>query len=344
MNICAKFGRILIDNILNMNVNSMLRWYIDNNIKPKKEENELIANYYNKISNLLEDNWYYCFRSWSYARWTAISPVNDLDIICESDENDIDDFMNSEKWKWLYEILSKEYWDENIDFQSSSIWISFWPDEDDFGIDVVIALKDEEVNNYWDNLYTVPKLLYKTRKQRKEIYKNIKENWENKDYLSLIKSDPKWYKKELKEIKDENKNIIYATRFLKKWKWVIKKEYWENEKCLKSFHIEEIVKKTIKWNMKLELLDLLKEAIKTFDLTKSNIPDRASASIMIDSYIDEDDFNQKQNEQQLERILYFLEEINENNFEEKIIEIFNQKIKKIETKIDNKQKSYYVTN
>gem|GEM_PF-4895651 len=43
--------------------------------------------------------------------------------------------------------------------------------------------------------------------------------------------------------------------------------------------------------MELELLDLLKETIKTFDLTKANIPDRADKTIMIDSYINEPNFN-----------------------------------------------------
>jgi len=332
-----------------MDVNNLLRWYIDNNIKPKINENKQISKHYNRISNLLEDNWYYCFRSWSYARWTAIHPVNDLDIICECDENDVENFINSDKWKWLYNILYKEYWDKyKVDFQSSSIWISFWPNDDDFWIDIVVALKDEQINNYWDNLYKVPKLLFKSRKERKEIYKNII-NWveNDKDYLSLIKSDPKWYKKELKEIKDENKNIIYATRLLKKWKWVIKNEYyWDStkDKCFKSFHIEEVVKKTIKLNLKLELIDLLKETIKNFDLTIANIPDRADNSIMIDSYIDKSNFNKAKWLIQLDNLFNDLNELSENNFDEIINKILLiNKVKK-EINIDNKQKSYYAFN
>lgn len=325
-----------------MDINSLLRGYIDNNIKPEKEENELISKYYNEISDLLENNWYYTFRSWSYARWTAINPVNDLDIICECDEKDMENFINSEKWKWLYKILSEKYWEKNIDFQSSSIWISFWKNDDDFWIDIVIAIKTDETNNYWDNLYRVPKLLYKTRKERKAIYSNISTKGLDKDFVSLIKSDPKWYKKELKKIKDENYNVIYATRFLKKWKWVIKKKfYWENEKCFKSFHIEEIVKKTIKSNMKLELLDLLKLSIGNFTLTEANIPDRADENIMIDSYIDENTFNKKKGEQQLKKLLLDLLKIDENNFNEIIDEFFSDFSKISETKIDNKQKSYY---
>lgn len=328
-----------------MDINKQLRWYIDNNIKPKKEENELISEHYEKIKDLLENNWYYCFRSWSYARWTAINPVNDLDIICECDENDIQDFINSDKWKWLYKILAKEYWEENIDFQSSSIWISFWPNDDDFWIDIVVALKDEQINNYWDNLYRVPKLLFKNRKERKQIYKSIKEEWINKEYLTLIKSDPKWYKKELKEIKDLNDNIVYATRFLKKWKCIIKDAYyWENEKCFKSFHIEEVVKKTIKWNMKLDLLNLLKKTLKTFDLTKANIPDRADKNIMIDSYIDEPSFNKNKWVIQLENLFNKLNELDENNFEEIINKIFLLKKEKKEIKINSKQNSYYAIN
>jgi len=43
--------------------------------------------------------------------------------------------------------------------------------------------------------------------------------------------------------------------------------------------------------MSLELLDLLKETINNFDLSKANIPDRADKEIMIDSYIDTNNFN-----------------------------------------------------
>ncbi len=328
-----------------MEVNNLLRDYIDNNIKPKKEENDLISNYYNELKTLLEENWYYCFRSWSYARWTAITPVHDLDIICECDESDIADFINSEKWKWLYKRLAEKYWEEKIDFQSSSIWISFWPNDDDFWIDIVVAVKMNEINDYGDSLYKVPKILFKNRKQRREIYKNIKENWLDKDYLVLIKSDPKWYKKELKEIKDKNDDIIYATRFLKKWKCIIKEEfYWKNEKCFKSFHIEEVVKRTIKGNMELELLDLLKETIKTFDLTKANIPDRADKTIMIDSYINEPNFNKTKWLVQLENIFKQLSILNEYNFEDVINKIFLIKKEIREVKIDTKQNSYYAIN
>lgn len=329
-----------------MTINDLLKGYINDNIKPKKEENDKIQELYssvNWIKELLKQNWYYCFRSWSYARWTAINPINDLDIICECDENDIQDFINSEKWKWLFKIISDKYSDKyEVNFQSSSIWISFWPNDDDFWIDIVVALKDEQINNYWDNLYKVPKLLYKTRKERREIYKNIKENWIDKEYLTLIKSDPKWYKKELKEIKDLNDNIVYATRFLKKWKCIIKDAYyWENEKCFKSFHIEEVVKKTIKWNMSLELLDLLKETINNFDLSKANIPDRADKEIMIDSYIDTNNFNKIKWQNLLNNILNELSILNENNFEYIINKIFLLKKEKKEVKIDTKQNSYY---
>lgn len=327
-----------------MGINSLIRGYVDNNIKPIKEENEEVRKYYDEIKALLQSHNYYCFRSWSYARWTAITPVHDLDIICECNEDDVEDFKNSEQWKGLYKILSGKYWEKNVDFQSSSIWISFWKNEDDFWIDVVVAIKMNETNNYWDNLYKVPKLLYKTRKQRKNIYKDISEKWESKEYLDLIQSDPKWYKREMIDIKEKNKNIIYATRFLKKWKGAIKEEYyWENEKCFKSFHIEEVVKKAVKWDMGLELLDLLKETIKTFDLTNANIPDRADDDRMIDSYVDEDDFNKNKWLIQLENIFNNLQILDESNFEDVINKIFLTQKEEKNIQIGTKQKSYYAS-
>lgn len=329
-----------------MNIESLLRWYIDNNIKPTKKENEKIQYIYSSnewIKELLKENWYICFRSGSYARWTAIDPVHDLDIICESDEQDIEDFMNWDKWTWLYKILSEKFWRENVDFQSRSIWISFiW--ESDFWIDIVVAKKiTDEFNEFKQNLYEVPNLLYKSRLVRKDIYKN-------NEGIKLIKSDPKWYKEEIKIIKNFNDNIIYATRFLKKWRNEMKKEFFtDNDKILKSFHIEEVIKKIVKENQNIWLLDLLVSFVDNLNLEIANIPDRADNKIMIDSYTEEESF--KSNISKINSILTLLKEgllkLNSTNS----VDGFNQIINKIffikekeEITIDNKQKSYYVIN
>ena len=323
-------------------IEKQIRKYVDENIKPTQDENNEVSEHYSEISHLLEKHGYYTFRTWSYARWTAISPVNDLDIICESDNQDIADFMNWEKWEWLYRILSEKYWEDNIDFQSHSIGITFPDNEGDFSIDVVIAQKIEELNEFGSNLYIVPTFLYKTKAQRIEIYKNIKENWGD---INLKKSDPKWYKKQMKEIKDGNDSIIYATRLLKKWKcWIKESYYMENERFLKSFHLEEILKKQAVSDTNLDILWLLNAWITNANLSFANIPDRADKDVMIDWYIDDENFDNNRAWKHLLSLGDELWMITESNVEEIISKILL--IKKVEKQVSigNKQKSYYAIN
>ena len=71
--------------------------YIENNLSPTKEEREQISQRYEELSKMLKGT---NFQSGSYARFTAITPVNDLDVIWEVDPellNKIPDFSKLQK-------------------------------------------------------------------------------------------------------------------------------------------------------------------------------------------------------------------------------------------------------
>lgn len=269
--------------------------YIKENISPKEWERSEMSNRYNELSKMLKG---INFQSGSFARFTAVTPVNDLDVIWELPENilskkfstnqivtktinpadmDISDVLNE-----LANELRKEYAKNGtsimkIEPRSHSVGIFFGPTEDDFSIDVVPAVPFG-TNEYGDSTYWVPEFTNTSRSHRKSFYtEGTKINW--------IKSDPKGYIKEATELNDKNLNYRHVVKFCKKWKWAVKQAYPEIK--FKSFHIEMIVKELFTKNLKLDTLEGTKQffnEIKNY-LAVPKIKDRANNGRFIDDYV-----------------------------------------------------------
>ncbi len=267
----------------------VIKKYIDDNFSSKKTSD--IRKKYNEVKAILSINWYdKIFVSWSLWRWTWIEPLNDIDIICEIDKTKKEIFKDYQDkniqylgvLEDIYRILIKEYWKDNIKLQSHSIWILFWKNKDDFSIDIVPSIKLDEVNkDFGDNLYEVPEILFVKHNKRKDFYKNKYTNHKN---IEWKKSDPKWYINKANEVKNLNENFIYASVFLKKWKYIVKNS---NSKFLKSFHIEEYIKNIVLNNKNISLINLFK-TIKDINLIQPSFLDRANTNIYIDDYIKND--------------------------------------------------------
>jgi len=118
----------------------------------------------------------------------------------------------------------------------------------------------------------------------------------------------------------------------------------ENERFLKSFHLEEILKKQAVSDTNLDILWLLNAWITNANLSFANIPDRADKDVMIDWYIDDENFDNNRAWKHLLSLGDELWMITESNVEEIISKILL--IKKVEKQVSigNKQKSYYAIN
>lgn len=62
---------------------NMVVEFIENNLSPTEDERKQIGRRYEDLSTMLKG---VIFQSGSYARFTAITPVNDLDVIWEVDQ------------------------------------------------------------------------------------------------------------------------------------------------------------------------------------------------------------------------------------------------------------------
>ena len=271
--------------------------YVRDNISPKETERNTISQRYKDLSNMLKGN---NFQSGSFARFTAITPVNDLDVIWELPEDILINTLLKEKIlkktidpehldisNVLSELagrLREEYKQRNIqvmkiDAQTHSVSIYFGPTEDDFSIDIVPAVPDG-VNNFGEQTYLVPEII--------KFHKNVRlKMYSEKRPMSWIKSDPRGYIKEATVLNNANKNYRHSVKFCKKWKWHLTDRY-PNLK-FKSFHIEMIIKDLLKQNTdsdSIKIVQLFFASLSNY-IDHPQIPDRANNGKYIDDYLNE---------------------------------------------------------
>lgn len=249
-------------------IDDTLRTYVRKNIRPRKSQRDRITKLYGELKDFLgETN---CFQTGSYARFTAIRPVHDLDIFyifrdgkttfgAEQALPELAQSIENEFSK----ICSESF---TVDTQTHSVKLSF---DDDFSIDVVPAVETNSVtDDFGDPIYIVP----------------VESSGE------WIFSDPKGYKKLTKETDDKaDKNLRYAIRLVKAWRKGCKDR--DDDFKLKSFHIEQILIEIFE----VEPSTSLHDAVKTFfskvpeNLLTPRFEDRAYINenevVYIDQYI-----------------------------------------------------------
>lgn len=277
--------------------NEEFKKYIREKISPKNYEKIRVRESHEELSDMLKgDN----FRSGSYARFTAITPVNDLDVIWELPEDilaktelkkkiltkniDAADLDISNILSELAKRLRVEYKVKNIkllkiEAQSHSVGVYFGPTEQDFSIDIVPAIP-EGINSFGEKTYLVPEILKINKKTRLKIYSDH-------SLIKWVKSDPRGYIKEAAILNEVNQNYRHAIKFCKKWKLYLIDRYPELK--FKSFHIEMIIKDIITCNISLDSLDVVKKFFGNISdyLKEPQIFDRADNSKYIDEYLNE---------------------------------------------------------
>jgi len=276
-------------------INEIINTYVKENISPKDFEKKDVSNKYEDISKMLKG---FNFQSGSFARFTSITPINDLDVIWELPEDilskkfdpsqvggktiDPSDLDISDILEGLANKLKDEYGRIGVNVmkivaREHSVSIFFGPTEDDFSIDVVPAIPSG-LNEYGQSIYWVPEIAKISHSRRKNMYLN-------KEKIEWIKSDPRGYIKEAADLNNHNNNYRHVVKFCKKWKWVVKQVYPEIK--FKSFHIEMLIKELFNRNLEINTLNgllLFFSEIKNY-LSEPKIKDRANNGKFIDDYV-----------------------------------------------------------
>jgi tRNA nucleotidyltransferase (CCA-adding enzyme) len=273
----------------------ILNEFISQNLSPTDAERKEISRRYDELSNLLQGR---DFQSGSYARFTSITPVHDLDVIWVLPEDILtDDIRKSISLKIspdelevekILESLAKRLQEEyeklgsnvSVKSQTHSVTIEFLENTHEFTIDVVPAVPTSKQNDFGDApLYLVPEIIKDSHKKRVQKYND-------KVSISWIKSDPEGYIREASEVDSKNNAFRKSSKFLKGWR---RKSKNDSELFkLKAFHIEQLVMKYLHENPDSSTWDIVTFFFSNINdlVSEPQIPDRADKSIFIDAYIE----------------------------------------------------------
>lgn len=238
---------------------------------PTKQEKEGVKRAYNDLQSALGED---IFRSGSFARYTAIRPIHDLDVIYPTNDAARDDpktvLSNLKSDVEASDLCGMN----NVQVQSHSISLIY----DTFNIDIVPAVRlyDDK-----DSVLLVPEVAHARSAAALEKYLRI-----NSKVVSWIKSDPKFYIRQAKLIDDStNGNFRCSVRLMKAWKSVCKDVCGDDFK-LKSFHIEQEIATIYLGNPSASILDALILAAQSIiqHIGFPHIVDVADDSMYVDEY------------------------------------------------------------
>lgn len=284
-----------------INKTEIIKQFVVDNCSPTRQERLFVSGRdskggeYNRLKEFLGSG--NVFQSGSYARHTAITPLNDLDVfyilpqqLQYKDMSVTKRFLDS-----IASDLQKKYRENNINVaittQTHSICINF-PDKDgDFTIDIIPAHRTEIPNGLDDYFFIIPEVGIINNTRRKSLYENKKA-----EEMQWIKTDPKGYKTIIRHLDEVSNNVLRRTvRIIKQWK------HWQKDQHkgktiefkMKSFHLELITAEIVNENKNLGVLEVLGKVftnISSSYLANSCFPDRASDQNdirFIDDYVEE---------------------------------------------------------
>lgn len=266
--------------------NEVLRSFARERLSPTPDERAFVSKAYDSIQAALGSG--NCYQIGSYPRFTAITPLHDLDVLyvigkwpenCNPEKalSDLEGLLRSSyknPTKYRIEILR----------QTHSITISFLDGDDEFfSVDIVPACVYGK-NEFGQDTYMVPELLVKSRAGRRLLYEQI-----SKRGLAMtwIKSDPRGYIEVASQVNKANNDFRKSVKIVKGWRASCKE--MDESFPLKAFHIEQVITNYFRRTAGLEIFDAIFRFFCELPalIQKSQIPDRADSTKNIDAYVDQ---------------------------------------------------------
>ena len=272
-------------------LNEALREYA-RALAPTHKEREKVQKICSWLPETLD---YPCLQIGSYPRYTAITPLHDLDILCILGEWSGGALQTSrvlEAPRELKEKIEKHSSTcplpiRKVSLQSHSVNITFGDtDQEGFSVDLVPAYSFGK-NEFQQDTYKVPELVkYKHGVRRRAFVERMERESRN---VNWIDSDPVGYIKIAEEVNRKNSDFRKTVKFIKKWKRSCEDKYKDDFK-LKSFHVEQIITADFQscvggfdiFDGIFQFFTRLPEAIK-----EPGIRDRADKRKYIDEYLND---------------------------------------------------------
>lgn len=266
-------------------INAALRKLAKEHLSPTEMERNFVSRVYGSIQAVLgEKN---CLQIGSYPRFTAITPLHDLDVLYVIGLQGGDTSGASKVLRDLQQTLQRDYKNPTryafeISLQTHSISIAFMEGEEEvFAVDIVPAYPSGK-NEFGEDIYLVPEIFSKSHRAKMRRYEELAER---RQAMTWIKSDPRGYIHVARDVNDANPDFRKAVKIAKAWKQTCC-EANESFK-LKSFHLEQVITAYFRTNRSIDIFDAVFRFFCDIPslLVKPMIPDRADPGRMIDAYV-----------------------------------------------------------
>ncbi len=266
-------------------INAALRKLAKEHLSPTETERNFVSMVYASIQAVLgEKN---CLQIGSYPRFTAITPLHDLDVLYVIGVQGGDTSSASRVLRDLQQTLKRDYknptrYTFEISLQTHSISIAFMEGEEEvFAVDIVPAYPFGK-NEFGEDTYLVPEIFSKSHRAKMRRYEELAER---RQAMTWINSDPRGYIHVARDVNDANPDFRKAVKIAKAWKQACC-EASESFK-LKSFHLEQVITGYFQVNRSVDIFDAVFRFFCDIPslLVKPMIPDRADPGRMIDAYV-----------------------------------------------------------
>jgi len=266
-------------------ISAALRKLAQDRLSPTEEERAFVSDVYQSIQDILGEK--RCLQIGSYPRFTAITPLHDLDVLYILGVRGADTSGAGRVLGELQTILQRDYRNPTryafeISRQTHSISIAFMANgEEVFAVDIVPAYISG-VNEFGEDTYLVPEIFAKNHRAKLRRYAELAERGLQ---MTWITSDPRGYIHIAREVNEVNADFRKAVKIAKAWKYACGEA--NSHFKLKSFHLEQVITAYFRANSSLDIFDAIFRFFCDIPalLTTPMIPDRADPSRKIDAYV-----------------------------------------------------------
>lgn len=268
-------------------INALFRSYVKEHLSPTETERNFVSAVYESVQSLLGTA--NCLQIGSYPRFTAITPLHDLDVLYILGQWDASASNPSTTLDELQATLERNYQNPTryaveVSRQTHSITLKFSDGRDEvFSVDIVPAYISSK-NEFGADMYVVPETAVKSHSDRRRIATEIAKGTHQMEW---IKTDPRGYISVATQMNDRNSDFRRAVKLIKRWRASCK-ELWGDDFPLKSFHLEQVMTRNFERSPDLEIFDAVFKFFCDLPRTieRAYIPDRADSRKNIDAYVD----------------------------------------------------------
>lgn len=268
-------------------INARLRGYVRDHLSPKGRERDLVTKVYASICDVIgKAN---ALQIGSYPRFTAISPLHDLDVLYILGAWDPHQHDPAQALADLQKRLTENYVNPTsfalkIERQTHSVTVRFVGGGDDvFAVDVVPAFINGR-NSQGEDVYVVPEIATQPHRTRSKLKEAVSRGERE---MGWVRTDPRGYIRQATTLNQANGDFRKAVKLAKGWRH--HRNAADERFPLKSFHLEQIITEWTAAHPNADIFDIIFAFfchLPNF-IRYPQIPDRADPNQMIDGYVSE---------------------------------------------------------